>query len=410
VSHVVHLPALGESVTEGTVTRWLKSVGDTVALDEPLLEISTDKVDTEIPSPVAGTLLVIRVEEDDTVEVGAELAVIGSADALATPTAPTPPADNADVPVAASADAEPNTPSEARTSDATPIVRELTAERSPDPIDIEVTGVGDRAGKQDITAASSTAGLTSALSQEIAAAQPSPLRGRTEKLSNLRKVIASRMIESLQTSAQLTSVVEVDLTRVDRLRKATQDAFQAREGVRLTFTSFFAKAATDTLKTHPRINSSIDLESNEVIYHDAENLAIAVDTDRGLLTPVIKNAGDLSIIGLTKKLADIAERTRDNKVAPDELTGGTFTLTNTGSRGALFDTPIINQPQVAILATGAIVKRAVVVDDPNLGETIAVRKMMYLALTYDHRLIDGADAARFLGDVKARLESANFDL
>jgi pyruvate dehydrogenase E2 component (dihydrolipoamide acetyltransferase) len=229
-------------------------------------------------------------------------------------------------------------------------------------------------------------------------------------MSRLRKVIAKRMVESLQTSAQLTTVVEVDVTSISRLRDAAKAEFAAREGVKLSFMPFFAKAAVDALKQHPSLNAAIDTEAGEVTYYDRENLAIAVDTDRGLLTPVIKEAGDLSIAGLARKIADVAERTRTNKITPDELSGGTFTLTNTGSRGALFDTPIINQPQVAILGTGSVVKRPVVIDDPNLGETIAVRQMVYLALTYDHRLVDGADAARFLSDVKARLEAGQFEV
>jgi len=237
----------------------------------------------------------------------------------------------------------------------------------------------------------------------------SPLRGTTEKLSRLRKVIASRMVESLHTSAQLTTVVEVDLTSIARLRGRTKDQFAAREGVKLSFLPFFAKAAIDALKTYPQLNASIDTDKGEVTFHGNEHLGVAVDTERGLLVPVIKEAGDLSIAGLARKIADLAARTRDNKIGPDELSGGTFTLTNTGSRGALFDTPIINQPQVAILGTGTVVKRAVVIDDPNLGETIAIRQMVYLALTYDHRLVDGADAARFLTTIKQRLEDANFE-
>ncbi|MGZ4479317.1 MAG: 2-oxo acid dehydrogenase subunit E2, partial [Nocardioidaceae bacterium] len=232
----------------------------------------------------------------------------------------------------------------------------------------------------------------------------------TEKMSRLRKVIATRMVESLQTSAQLTTVVEVDVTSISRLRDAVKAEFAAREGVKLSFMPFFAKATIDALKEHPSLNASIDTEAGEVTYYDRENVAIAVDTEKGLLTPVVKDAGDLSIAGLARKIADLADRTRNNKIGPDELSGGTFTLTNTGSRGALFDTPIINQPQVAILGTGSVVKRAVVIDDPNLGETIAVRQMVYLALTYDHRLVDGADAARFLSDVKARLETGKFEV
>jgi 2-oxoglutarate dehydrogenase E2 component (dihydrolipoamide succinyltransferase) len=296
------------------------------------------------------------------------------------------------------------------------------------------TGVGGRIRKQDVLEAAQKQGTDTTPSRPAAAAAaaaqpaapapaaatpaqpaaaeaaPSPLRGKTEPMSRLRKVIAKRMVESLQTSAQLTTVVEVDVTSISRLRDAAKEEFAAREGVKLSFMPFFAKAAVDALKQHPSLNAAIDTEAGEVTYYDRENLAIAVDTDRGLLTPVIKEAGDLSIAGLARKIADVAERTRTNKITPDELSGGTFTLTNTGSRGALFDTPIINMPQVAILGTGAVVKRPVVIDDANLGETIAVRQMVYLALTYDHRLVDGADAARFLSDVKARLEAGQFEV
>jgi 2-oxoglutarate dehydrogenase E2 component (dihydrolipoamide succinyltransferase) len=293
------------------------------------------------------------------------------------------------------------------------------------------TGVGGRIRKQDVLDAAAQQGTDTTPTQPAAAAAaaaqpaqaapaaaasspgapvPSPLRGKTEPMTRLRKVIAQRMVESLRVSAQLTTVVEVDVTAISRLRDGVKADFAAREGVKLSFMPFFAKAAIDALKAHPSLNAAIDTEKGEVTYFDVENLAIAVDTERGLLTPVIKEAGDLSIAGLARKIADVAERTRTNKITPDELSGGTFTLTNTGSRGALFDTPIINQPQVAILGTGAVVKRPVVIDDPNLGETIAVRQMVYLALTYDHRLVDGADAARFLGEVKARLEAGQFEV
>jgi 2-oxoglutarate dehydrogenase E2 component (dihydrolipoamide succinyltransferase) len=239
---------------------------------------------------------------------------------------------------------------------------------------------------------------------------PSPLRGTTEKISRLRKIIAERMRDSLQNSAQLTQVVEVDVTNIARLREAVKDDFLAREGAKLTYLPFFAKAAIDSLKLHPKLNAAIDSEKSEVTYFDRENIAFAVDTEKGLLTPVVKEAGDLSIAGLAKKIADVAERTRTNKITPDELSGGTFTITNLGSFGALFDTPIINKPQVAILGPGAVVKRPVVIDDPNLGETIAVRHMVHLSLTYDHRLVDGADAGRFLQEVKKRLESGQFEV
>jgi 2-oxoglutarate dehydrogenase E2 component (dihydrolipoamide succinyltransferase) len=297
----------------------------------------------------------------------------------------------------------------------------MAAQHDVDLSRVEGTGVGGRIRKQDVLDAAEAkkqeqeapaAAPAAAEKPEkgAPAAAPSPLRGKTEKMSRLRKVIAQRMVESLQVSAQLTTVVEVDVTGISRLRDQVKADFAAREGVKLSFMPFFAKAAIDALKQHPSLNAAIDTEAGEVTYYDRENLAIAVDTEKGLLTPVIKDAGDLSIAGLARKIADVAERTRDNKITPDELSGGTFTLTNTGSRGALFDTPIINQPQVAILGTGSVVKRPVVIDDANLGETIAVRQMVYLALTYDHRLVDGADAARFLSDVKDRLENGTFEV
>jgi pyruvate dehydrogenase E2 component (dihydrolipoamide acetyltransferase) len=450
----VTLPALGESVTEGTVTRWLKSVGDDVAVDEPLLEVSTDKVDTEIPSPVAGKLLEIKVEEDETVEVGAELAVIGSGDAA--PSAekepePEPAAEKEPEPEPepekepepeAKAEPEPQkqpesepapepakqAEPEASSSDddgpgyVTPLVRKLATQHGVDLAHVTGSGVGGRIRKQDVLAAAEAAkapaaaaapagGQAATAPQPAAAAtSPSPLRGTTEKVSRLRKIIAERMLESLQTAAQLTQVVEVDVTNIARMREAVKNDFVAREGVKLSYLPFFAKAAIDALKEHPKLNATIDAEAGEITYFDRENIAFAVDTEKGLLTPVVKDAGDLSVAGLAKKIADVAERTRTNKIGPDELSGGTFTITNLGSVGALFDTPIINKPQVAILGPGTVVKRPVVIDDENLGETIAVRYMVYLALTYDHRLVDGADAGRFLQDVKRRLEAGQFEV
>jgi 2-oxoglutarate dehydrogenase E2 component (dihydrolipoamide succinyltransferase) len=303
----------------------------------------------------------------------------------------------------------------------TPLVRKLAAQHDVDLSGVEGTGVGGRIRKQDVLAAAEQAQQAPAeepaadekpaadKQAPAAAVEVSPLRGTTEKMTRLRKTIAKRMVESLQVSAQLTTVVEVDVTAIGRLRGRVKDQFLEREGVKLSFLPFFAKATIDCLKAHPRLNASIDTDAGEVTYHGSENLGVAVDTERGLLVPVIKDAGDLSIAGLSRKIADLASRTRDNKVSPDELSGGTFTLTNTGSRGALFDTPIINQPQVGILGTGSVVKRPVVIDDPDLGETIALRQMAYLALSYDHRIVDGADAARFLTAVKARLEEANFE-
>ena len=590
----VTMPALGESVTEGTVTRWLKQEGEQVEVDEPLLEVSTDKVDTEIPSPAAGVLTKILVAEDETVEVGAELAVIGGGDGgsaararrraasrPAEPAAepePEPAQEEAPAPqqeeqpaaaaglgrlgrwrrghlgdhagagrerhrghrhplaevgrrrgdgrraaaggvhrqgrhrdpvagqrhaardhgrtrtrpstsapklavigtgggaaAAASAPAQPTgraeaggqpspsrrsreqepspsraeaaaggpeagssppaaraagpgaagtgRPAGARPGDGggsyvTPLVRRLAAERGVDLSAVSGTGVGGRIRKQDVLAAAEQAAAPApaAAAQAPATRTPSPaampdtsVRGRTEKLSRLRAVIARRMVESLQVSAQLTTVVEADVTKIARLRQQAKSDFETREGVKLSFLPFFAKAAIEALKAHPSVNSSIDQEAGTVTYHDTENLGIAVDTERGLLVPVIHEAGDLSLGGIARKIADLAERTRTNKITPDELGGGTFTLTNTGSRGALFDTPIINQPQVAILGVGSVVKRPVVVQDPDLGEVIAIRSMVYLALTYDHRIVDGADAARFLTTVRERLEAGQFE-
>jgi pyruvate dehydrogenase E2 component (dihydrolipoamide acetyltransferase) len=475
----VTMPALGESVTEGTVTRWLKQEGDQVAADEPLLEVSTDKVDTEIPSPAAGILQRIVVGEDETVAVGAELAVIGgagggggapskqaeqSADdeqqkeqqtepaqqqqqpaspSLISAPAPTQaPAQQAPQPAAPFQQGPPPqqpAPQQAPAPQAprhqapaqpegdgegsayvTPLVRKLAGEHGVDLSTLKGTGVGGRIRKQDVLEAATAARQQQAPATAQPAGTPSkapdsgapvisPLRGTTEKMSRLRKVIASRMVESLQVSAQLTTVVEVDLTRIARLRTRSKTAFEAREGVKLSFLPFLAKATIEALKVHPKLNSSIDMDKGEITYYDAEHLGVAVDTERGLLVPVVRDAGDLNIAGLARKIADLAERTRTNKITPDELGGGTFTITNTGSRGALFDTPIINQPQVAILGTGAVVKRPVVVDDPDLGETIAVRSMAYLALSYDHRIVDGADAARFLSTVKQRLEEGAFE-
>jgi pyruvate dehydrogenase E2 component (dihydrolipoamide acetyltransferase) len=551
----VVMPQLGESVTEGTVTRWLKKEGEQVTADEPLLEVSTDKVDTEIPAPASGILRGIVVDEDETVAVGAQLAVIEDADAAAAPApdapaapdatsaeaaaeapsappapsyqppapagpsygtptpsyapptrapapangggqaastnwswnepqapsyapptpaaspaaasyapsyqppAPQPPAPQpaAPAPAPAAAYSPPTPEPEATEADAypeptplpsgdspyvTPLVRKLAAEHSVTLESIVGTGVGGRIRKQDVidaaakqraaeaaaaaaaaapastpeaaapaaAAPAATAPATTASSaQARPAVEPSALRGTTQRMSRPRQVIAKRMVESLQTTAQLTTVVEVDVTNIARLRDRAKAAFEAREGVKLTFLPFFAQAAVEALKIHPKVNAVINAETQEVTYHAAEHLGIAVDTDRGLMVPVIHGAGDLNIGGLARKIADLASRTRSGKVGPDELAGGTFTLTNTGSRGALFDTPIINLPQVGILGVGSVVKRAVVVEDPSLGEVIAVRSMVYLALTYDHRLVDGADAARFLVTVKSRLQEGTFE-
>jgi 2-oxoglutarate dehydrogenase E2 component (dihydrolipoamide succinyltransferase) len=426
---IVAMPALGESVTEGTVTRWLKKVGDAVAADEALLEVSTDKVDTEIPSPVSGTVLSIDVPVDTTVAVGARLASIGVSGSTPAPVAKPAPAAPAVTPapvvaapvvqapvVQAPAPVATAPVSAVRADDSyvTPIVRKLAAEAGVNLSTIKGTGIGGRIRKEDILAATPRAAATptgAVLASTLPAPRGplavSPLRGTTVTMSRLRKVIADRMVESLKISAQLTTVVEVDVTKIDRLRNAAKASFEAREGVKLTFLPFFAVTVCEALKQHPVLNSSV--EGDQITYHGAEHLAVAVDTDRGLLVPVVKDAGDLNMGGIARKIADVAARTRENKITPDELGGGTFTITNTGSRGALFDTPIINQPQVAILGLGAIVKRPMVVKGADGGETIAIRSMVYLALSYDHRVVDGADAARFLATLKERLEEGRFE-
>ncbi len=505
----VQMPALGESVTEGTVTRWLKNVGDTVEVDEPLLEVSTDKVDTEIPSPVAGTLVEILVQEDETVEVGARLALVGSgagasggssdsgssdsgsssssggedraagsladevserskAEGESLDSAERDQAETSQSSASSSGDGVPerqvadeapasasgaeqasedyNSPAKqtggpvtppvdpGRTAPAapadvsayvTPLVRKLAASEGVDLASVKGTGVGGRIRKEDVQKAAEAAKAKAAESAKPAAAAPSGAsggsaakaapapaqvsakRGTTEKMSRLRKVIAARMVESLQVSAQLTTAVEVDVTRIAKLRERAKDAFKAREGASLSYLPFITLASIEALKQFPQVNASI--EGDSIVYHPQENVGIAVDTERGLLVPVIKDAGDLNLAGIARKIGDLAKRTRDNKVTPDELGGGTFTITNTGSRGALFDTPIINQPQVAILGTGAVVKRPAVITGPDGDDVIAVRSMMYLALSYDHRLVDGADAARFLTTLKARLEDGAFE-
>ena len=430
---VITMPALGESVSEGTVTRWLKNVGDSVAVDEALLEVSTDKVDTEIPSPVAGTLLAIDVAVDTTVPVGARLGLIGSANGAAAAPAPvvSAPVVAAPAPVApvVAAPVAPAVPAPvvaapapvavapvSQPADAyvTPLVRKLASELGVNLAQVKGTGIGGRIRREDVEALSrpaapvATAPLASApATVKAPVVAVSPLRGTTVTMSRLRKVIAARMVESLQISAQLTTVIEVDVTKIARLRDRSKASFEAREGVKLSFLPFFAVAVCEALKQHPVLNSSV--EGDQITYHGAEHLGIAVDTERGLLVPVIANAGDLNMGGVARKIADLAARTRDNKVTPDELGGGTFTLTNTGSRGALFDTPIINQPQVAILGLGAIVKRPMVVRGEDGGETIAIRSMVYLGLSYDHRVVDGADAARFLVTLKERLEGGAFE-
>jgi pyruvate dehydrogenase E2 component (dihydrolipoamide acetyltransferase) len=506
MSESVNLPALGESVTEGTVTRWLKNVGDRVEVDEPLLEVSTDKVDTEIPSPIAGVIEAILVAEDETVEVGTPLVTIGdgSGSAEAAPAAPAEAEAPAPAPVAPEPETpaapaipdvphyaqpsapeatpvvpvaevppapEPTVPEPAPVAEApavaapvvaapvfvapvaeapvaeapvvaapvaeapaaaeapavapapavaaavadlnagyvTPLVRKLANEKGIDLATISGSGVGGRIRKQDVLTATVETPAESPAAPSAAPAAPvpetSPLRGTSVPMSRLRKVIAERAVISMQSSAQLTSVVEVDVTLVARFRDAVKAEFLAKTGTKLSFLPFFALAAAEALKAFPIINATID--GDTIVYPPQENISIAVDTERGLLTPVIRDAGALDLAGLSAQIADLAARTRDNKLKPDELAGGTFTITNTGSRGALFDTPIVFLPQSAILGTGIVAKKPVVVSSGGL-DAIAIRSTVYLALSYDHRIVDGADAARFLVAVKDRLEGGDF--
>ncbi|GHG16713.1 2-oxoglutarate dehydrogenase, E2 component, dihydrolipoamide succinyltransferase [Streptomyces filamentosus] len=450
----VVLPALGESVTEGTVTRWLKSVGETVEADEPLLEVSTDKVDTEIPAPASGVLLEIVVGEDETAEVGAKLAVIGAAGAApAAPAAPAPaapaaaPAPAAPAPAPAAPAAPAAAPAQAPAAPAapsiapavvtpvpaapaaapapaedgayvTPLVRKLATENGVDLASVKGSGVGGRIRKQDVLAAAeakkaapapAAAAAPASASKAAPALEVSPLRGQTVKMTRMRKVIGDNMMKALHSQAQLTSVVEVDITKLMKLRGRAKDAFAAREGVKLSPMPFFVKAAAQALKAHPVINARINEDEGTITYFDTENIGIAVDSEKGLMTPVIKGAGDLNIAGISKKTAELAAAVRASKITPDDLAGATFTISNTGSRGALFDTVIVPPNQVAILGIGATVKRPAVIETAE-GTVIGIRDMTYLSLSYDHRLVDGADAARYLTAVKAILEAGEFEV
>ncbi|MGC5541655.1 2-oxoglutarate dehydrogenase, E2 component, dihydrolipoamide succinyltransferase [Streptomyces griseus] len=457
----VTLPALGESVTEGTVTRWLKEVGEEVAEDEPLLEVSTDKVDTEIPAPVAGVLLEIVVGEDETAEVGAKLAVIGAPGAAPAaaapaqpaapvqeapkqeapapaPAAPAAPAPAAPAPAPVQAPAAPAAPAPAPAQPApvapapaaptgddgayvTPLVRKLASENNVDLSSVKGTGVGGRIRKQDVVAAAEAAKAAAAPAPAAVTAggraasqapklEASPLRGQTVKMTRMRKVIGENMMKALHSQAQLTSVLEVDITKLMKLRNQAKASFAAREGVKLSPMPFFVKAAAQALKAHPVVNARINEDEGTITYFDSENIGIAVDAEKGLMTPVIKGAGDLNIAGIAKKTAELAGKARGGGLTPDDMSGATFTISNTGSRGALFDTVIVPPNQAAILGIGATVRRPVVIDHPDLGETIAVRDMTYLSLSYDHRLVDGADAARYLTSVKAILEAGEFEV
>ena len=485
MSESVNLPALGESVTEGTVTRWLKKVGDRIEVDEPLVEISTDKVDTEIPSPIAGIIEAILVAEDETVEVGTALATVGDgsgsspaapavpgaesapavpvvevpsteaqaateaapAEAVSAPTEAVPaPAEAVPAPAEAVAEApavppatvetpapEVSTPAPevpvpaletqtpvpveappattslvvgggtANAGYVTPLVRKLASEKGVDLSSVSGSGIGGRIRKEDIVAAESAAKVAPA--RAARRLETSPLRGTTVPMSRLRKVVADRAVISMQTSAQLTTVIEADVSLIANFRDTVKSDFQARTGVKLTFLPFFTLATAEALKAYPIVNATI--EGDNIVYPAHENISIAVDTDRGLLTPVIRDAGDLDLAGLAREISDLAERTRGNRLKPDELAGGTFTVTNTGSRGALFDTPVVFLPQSAILGTGIVAKRPIVVSDHGM-DAIAIRSTVYLALSYDHRIVDGADAAGFLVAVKERLESGDF--
>jgi pyruvate dehydrogenase E2 component (dihydrolipoamide acetyltransferase) len=445
MSESVVLPALGESVTEGTVTRWLKKVGDSVNVDEPLVEVSTDKVDTEIPSPVAGVIEQILVQEDETVQVGAVLVIIGSGSGAAAAPAPAaeapiaaPVAAPVAPPVAAPAPVAPPvappvvvappvqappvvaappviaTPvvsapvvSSGDAGYVTPLVRKFAQDSGVDLSRVVGTGVGGRIRKEDVQAAASGSTSVSASAAAYVPAPVSAQRGTSEPMSRLRKVLAERAVASMVSSAQLTTVVEVDVTRIAEMRKSVQARFTQATGTKLNFMPFFFLASAEALRSHPKLNASI--EGENINYHPSENLSFAVDTDRGLLTPVIRDAASLNLAQIAQQIADLASRTRENKLKPDEMMGGTFTLTNTGSRGALFDTPVVFLPQVAILGTGVVQKRPVVITGADGQESIAIRSMVYLALSYDHRLIDGADASRYLVEVKARLEDANFE-
>ncbi|WP_421084598.1 2-oxoglutarate dehydrogenase, E2 component, dihydrolipoamide succinyltransferase [Rothia nasimurium] len=432
----VTLPALGESVTEGTITRWLKEVGEEVAVDEPLVEVSTDKVDTEVPSPVAGTLLEIRIQEDEDAEVGQVLAIIGDASAAATaPAAPAAPAAEekkeeapapaVEAPAAAEAPAVELPSGENGEAYVTPLVRKLAKQEGIDLSTLKGTGVGGRIRKQDVLAAAeakkgAAAPVASApaaeapataapAKQEAPKAAASSKRGTTEKAPRIRQTVAKRMVESLAVSAQLTTVQEIDLTRLVALRNKAKAGFEAREGTKLTFLPFFTKAVTEALQQFPQFNSSMSDDFKEITYHASENIGLAVDTPKGLLVPVVKDAGELNISGIAKKINDVAKRARDGQVGPEELSGSTFTISSTGQTGGVFFTPIINQPNVAILGIGSTNKRPAVIQDAEGNDVIAIRSLAYFSLTYDHRVVDGADAGRFLAFLKNRLEEAAFE-
>ena len=457
MSERVTMPALGESVTEGTVTRWLKEVGEEVAVDEPLLEVSTDKVDTEIPSPVEGTILEILAEEDDTVEVGQAIVIIGDAEAAAedddeTETADEPEATDEPTKQEEEAEAKPEPkqdeekPAKAEKQETesknasakvnnggnvpyvTPLVRKLADKHGVDLNAIEGTGVGGRIRKQDVLAAAE-GGTTEAASASSSATEEqteepkgaranwstksvdpakAELIGTTQRVNRIREITAAKMVESLQTTAQLTHVQEVDVTRVAELRKKVKPAFVEKHGANITYLAFFIKATAEALVSHPNVNASYDADAKEITYHEDVNIGIAVDTPQGLLVPVIKKAQDMNLAEIAKAIADLADRARNKKLRPDDLSGATFTVTNIGSEGALLDTPVLTPPQAGILGTAAIEKRPVIVTEDGI-DSIAIRQMCYLPFTYDHQLIDGADAGRFVTTIKDRIEQGDFE-
>ena len=438
----VEMPELGESVTEGTITQWLKSVGDTVEVDEPLLEVSTDKVDTEIPSPVAGTLVEILADEDDTIEVGEIIARIGDENATASSSEakPEPQEEKKEEPKAeekeekkpepkaeekkeSKQDSSLNTSAKVNNGDnvpyVTPLVRKLAEKHGVDLNTVEGTGVGGRIRKQDVLAA---AGEGDAPAKSGAQSDNSPrarwstksvdpakqeLIGTTQKVNRIREITAAKMVEALQISAQLTHVQEVDMTAIWDMRKKNKQAFIDKHGANLSFLPFIVKATAEALVSHPNVNASYNPETKEMTYHSDVNIAIAVDTPKGLLTPVIHKAQDMTLPQIAQQIAELADKARNNKLKPNDLTGATFTVTNIGSEGAMLDTPILVPPQAGILGTAAIEKRPVVVNE-NGQDAIAIRQMCYLPFTYDHQVVDGADAGRFITTIKDRLQTADF--
>ncbi|MCG7456889.1 2-oxoglutarate dehydrogenase, E2 component, dihydrolipoamide succinyltransferase [Corynebacterium sp. ACRPH] len=461
----VTMPELGESVTEGTITQWLKSVGDKVEVDEPLLEVSTDKVDTEIPSPVAGTLVEILANEDDTVDVGEVIARIGDENAAKSGSSDSSDSGSSKSDESASEDkaeksedkAEPKAeekkaeskqaeekaevkteaesesksdsksskpaakqskPAEGNLPYVTPLVRKLAEKHGVDLSSVEGTGVGGRIRKQDILAAAEDTSASGSSAKSASPAGPrassykvdpakQELRGTVKKVNRIREITAKTTLDSLHAAAQLTQVHEVDMTRIAELRKANKKAFADKHGVNLTYLPFFAKAAVEALISHPNVNASYNAKTKEMTYHEQVNLGIAVDTEAGLLSPVIHDAQDMSLPELAQAIVDIADRARNKKLKPNDLSGGTFTITNIGSEGALTDTPILVPPQAAMIGTGAIVKRPVVLSEDE-GEAIAIRQMVFLPMTYDHQVIDGADAGRFMSTLRDRLENSDF--